>query len=116
MIILALSKGTMPIIIDQPEDSLDIRAIWDDMCTKLRSGKELRQFIFTTHNSSVAVASNTDRFMIMTASATKGEIAFAGAIDNETVRAEVIKYLEGGLTTYRLKYLKYDIPKKLKHN
>jgi len=114
MVILALSEGIMPIIIDQPEDSLDIRAIWDDMCSKLRTGKELRQFIFTTHNSSVAVASDTDKFMIMTASATKGEIVFSGAIDNEEVREEVIKYLEGGLTTYRLKYLKYDIPKRLK--
>lgn len=114
MVILALSEGIMPIIIDQPEDSLDIRAIWDDMCSKLRSGKELRQFIFTTHNSSVAVASDTDKFMIMIASATKGEVAFSGAIDNEDVRKEVIKYLEGGLTTYKLKYLKYDIPKKLK--
>jgi ABC-type lipoprotein export system ATPase subunit len=114
MIILALSEGTMPIIIDQPEDSLDIRAIWDDMCSKLRSIKEVRQFIFTTHNASVAVASDTDKFMIMTASATKGEIVLSGAIDNEDVRSEVIKYLEGGLTTYRLKYLKYNIPKKLK--
>ena len=114
MVILSLSEGIMPIIIDQPEDSLDIRAIWEDMCTKLRSGKELRQFIFTTHNSSVAVASDTDKFMIMTASATKGEIVFSGAIDNEDIRAEVIKYLEGGVPTYRLKYLKYDIPKQLK--
>lgn len=114
MIILALSEGTMPIIIDQPEDSLDIRAIWDDMCSKLRSKKEVRQFIFTTHNASIAVASDTDKFIIMTASATKGEIVFSGAIDNEDVRSEVIKYLEGGLTTYRLKYLKYNIPKKLK--
>lgn len=114
MIILALSEGIMPIIIDQPEDSLDIRAIWDDMCSKLRSRKEVRQFIFTTHNASVAVASDTDKFMIMTASATKGEIVLSGAIDNEDVRLEVINYLEGGLTTYRLKYLKYNIPKKLK--
>lgn len=114
MVILSLSEGIMPIIIDQPEDSLDIRTIWDDMCSKLRTGKELRQFIFTTHNSSVAVASDTDKFMIMTATATKGEIVFSGAIDNEEVREEVIKYLEGGLTTYRLKFLKYDIPKKLK--
>jgi len=114
MIILALSEGIMPIIIDQPEDSLDIRAIWDDMCSKLRSKKEIRQFIFTTHNASVAVASDTDKFMIMTASATKGEIVLSGAIDNEDVKSEVIKYLEGGLTTYRLKYLKYNIPKKLK--
>ena len=114
MIILALSEGIMPIIIDQPEDSLDIRTIWDDMCSKLRSRKEVRQFIFTTHNASVAVASDTDKFMIMTASATKGEIVFSGAIDNEDVRLEVINYLEGGLTTYRLKYLKYNISKKLK--
>ena len=114
MVILALSEGIMPIIIDQPEDSLDIRAIWDDMCSKLRTGKELRQFIFTTHNSSVAVASDTDKFIIMIASATKGEVAFSGAIDNEDVKKEVMEYLEGGLTTYKLKYLKYDIPKKLK--
>ena len=114
MVILALSGGIMPVIIDQPEDSLDMRAIWDDMCSKLRVGKELRQFIFTTHNSSVAVASDTDKFMIITASATKGEIVFSGAIDNEEVRSEVIKYLEGGPTTYRLKYLKYDITKRLK--
>lgn len=115
MVILALSEGTMPIIIDQPEDSLDIRAIWDDMCSKLRSGKELRQFIFTTHNSSVAVASDTDKFMIMTASATRGKVAFSGAIDNEDLRKEVIRYLEGGPETYKLKYLKYNILKKLKN-
>jgi hypothetical protein len=52
--------------------------------------------------------------MIMTASATKGEVVFSGAIDNEDLRKEIIKYLEGGLETYRLKYLKYDIPKHLK--
>ena len=63
---------------------------------------------------SVAVASDTDKFMIMIASATKGEIVLSGTIDNEDVRTEVIKYLEGGLTTYRLKYLKYNISKKLK--
>lgn len=113
MIILALSEGTMPIIIDQPEDSLDIRAIWDDMCTKLRVAKELRQFIFTTHNSSVAVAPDTDKFIIMTASSTKGEVVFSGAIDNENVRKEVIQYLEGGISTYTLKYLKYNIQKQL---
>jgi len=109
MIILALSEGTMPIVIDQPEDSLDIRAIWNDMCCKLRYGKEKRQFIFTTHNSSVAVASDTDKFIIMTSSATRGEVVFLGAIDNDAVREEVIKYLEGGFDTYRLKYLKYNI-------
>jgi hypothetical protein len=59
----------------------------------------------------VAVASDTDKFTIMTANATKGEIVFSGAIDNEKVKQEVINYLEGGTPTYKLKYAKYDILK-----
>jgi len=114
MLILALSDGKMPIIIDQPEDSLDIRAIWEDMCKKIRTGKEKRQFVFTTHNSSVAVASDSDKFIIMTGTALRGEIIYAGSIDNEKIRKEIIKYLEGGLTTYKLKFLKYNISKLLK--
>lgn len=113
MIILSLSEGNVPVVIDQPEDSLDIRAIWDDMCSKIRKGKEQRQFIFTTHNSSVAVASDTDKFIIMTATADKGEVVFSGSIDSEKVKKEVIKYLEGGIKPYKLKYNKYDIPKRL---
>ncbi len=111
MLILALSDSKMPIIIDQPEDSIDIKTIWHDMCLKIRSGKERRQFIFTTHNSSVAVASDTDKFMIMTGTASSGEIVLSGTVDNENIRKEIIDYLEGGLTTYRLKYLKYNMPK-----
>jgi PHP family Zn ribbon phosphoesterase len=111
MLIMALSDGAMPIVIDQPEDSLDIRSIWEDMCLKLRSGKERRQFIFTTHNSSLAVASDTDKYLVLEADASSGHVAFAGAIDSERVREQVIEYLEGGVHTYRAKYLKYNIPR-----
>ncbi len=111
MLIIALSDGSMPIVIDQPEDSLDIRSIWEDMCLKLRAGKERRQFIFTTHNSSLAVASDTDKYLVLEADASSGHVAFAGAIDSEPVRRQVIEYLEGGVNTYRAKYLKYNIPK-----
>jgi hypothetical protein len=110
MLIMALSDGTMPIIIDQPEDSLDIRSIWEDMCSKLRSGKDSRQFVFTTHSSSLAVASDTDKYLVLQADAVSSEVVFAGAIDSESVRQQVIEYLEGGVATYRAKYLKYNIP------
>ena len=39
LIIMALT-GKMPIIIDQPEDSLDIRSVWEDVCKKLQTDKE----------------------------------------------------------------------------
>ena len=107
MLIIALSDGIMPIVIDQPEDSLDIRSIWDDMCLKLRAGKEKRQFIFTTQNSSLAVASDTDCYLIMEGSASHGKVVHIGAMDHKPISEEVLKYLEGGLHTYDLKYSKY---------
>jgi hypothetical protein len=85
MLIIALSEGTTPIVIDQPEDSLDIRSIWEDMCSKIRRGKERRQFLFTTHNSSLAVASDTDKFIILEAGATHGKVAFSGSMDHAPV-------------------------------
>ncbi len=103
MLILALSDGEMPILIDQPEDSLDLRAIWNDMCTKVRNGKDKRQLIFTTHNSSVAVASDTDKYIIMAADAEKGRVIFSGAIDNEDIKGQIISYLRGWSQTIRFK-------------
>jgi len=81
------------------------------MCLKLRIGKESRQFIFTTHNSSLAVASDTDKYSVLEADATSSRVVFSGAIDSEPVRKQVIEYLEGGVSTYRAKYLKYNIPR-----
>ena len=109
MLILALSNGTFPIVIDQPEDSLDIRTIWEDMCSKVRKGKERRQFVFTTHNSSLAVASDTDKFTILEAGATSGRVIFSGSMDHAPVKDEVITYLEGGPDTYKIKFGKYRI-------
>jgi hypothetical protein len=77
------------------------------MCLKLRTGKEKRQFIFTTHNSSLAVASDTDCFVIIEGAATKGEVIFSGSMDHQPISREVLQYLEGGKETYKLKYAKY---------
>jgi len=108
MLIMALSEGTFPIVVDQPEDSLDVRSIWDDMCSKVRRGKEYRQFIFTTHNSSLAIASDTDKFTILESDARKGHIVYSGALENPDIHDEVINYLEGGKKTYFAKYRKYN--------
>jgi hypothetical protein len=109
MLIVALSDGMFPIVIDQPEDSLDIRTIWEDMCAKIRRGKERRQFIFTTHNSSLAVASDTDKFTILEAGAEHGRVMYSGSMDHAPLKKEVITYLEGGPDTYKTKFGKYRI-------
>lgn len=109
LLIIALSDGNFPIIIDQPEDSLDLRTIWDDVCKKLRDAKDERQFIFTTHNSSVAVASDSDKFVILQAGAKAGKVLHSGSINKPNIKKEVIDYLEGGKETYSQKRKKYHL-------
>ena len=107
LLIMTLTDGAMPVVIDQPEDSLDIRSIWDDICAKVREKKNQRQFIFTTHNSSVAVASDSDNFIILEADSDRGRVVFSGSMDSKSIGDEVLRYLEGGADPYRRKFLKY---------
>ena len=93
-LVMTLCEGETPIIVDQPEDSLDIRSIWEDMCERLRLGKRSRQFLFTTHNSSLAVASDSDKFAVLAADGRRAEVVLSGAIDGAEVRKEVIELLE----------------------
>lgn len=109
LLIIALCDGTMPVVIDQPEDALDIISVWEDIAKKLRRGKNSRQFILTTHNSSVAVASDSDQFIVLKATANRGKIVASGAIDRPEVKAAVIDHLEGGEDPYILKSKKYNI-------
>ncbi|MCW3101260.1 MAG: hypothetical protein JWL77_6878, partial [Chthonomonadaceae bacterium] len=108
-LVMALCEGVIPIVVDQPEDSLDIRSIWDDMCTRLRTSKRSRQFVVTTHNSSLAVASDSDKFVVLQGDARRGEVIMSGAIDGQDVRKQVLRLLEGGTETYFLKQRKYNV-------
>jgi DNA repair ATPase RecN len=109
LIMIALGDGVMPVIIDQPEDALDIPSIWTDICTRLRIGKHARQFIFTTHNSSISVSSDSDQFIVLEADGSKGWICQAGSIEVKRIKDEVVGHLEGGYDSYDLKRKKYGL-------
>lgn len=110
LLIIALADGSRPIIIDQPEDALDITSVYEDVTLQIRGRKDARQFILTTHNPTVAVASDSDQFHVLRASATQASLATDGAIDRPLVRAAVIQHLEGGAEPFRLKARKYGLP------
>jgi len=109
LLIIALSQGNMPVIIDQPEDALDIPSIYQDIALQLRSRKDCRQFILTTHNPTVAVAGDSDKFHVLKGTATSGQVAVQGAIDRIEVKGQVIQHLEGGTEPFKLKTHKYGI-------
>lgn len=107
LLIIALVEGDRPVIIDQPEDALDIRSVFEDITLKMRRRKGTRQFIVTTHNPTVAVAGDTDQFHVLEATSEAAKVAVRGAMDREIVRDEVIQHLEGGVIPFDLKSKKY---------
>jgi len=109
LLIIALSEGTRPVIIDQPEDSLDITTVWEDISKKLRQSKEKRQFILTTHNPSVAVAADSDMFIVIKSNAQQANVKCWGAIEHPDVKKAVIQHLEGGREPYQLRRHKYNM-------
>jgi hypothetical protein len=108
LLIIALVEGDHPVIIDQPEDALDVVSVWEDIAKKLIGRKNFKQFILTTHNSSVAVAADSDQYIILQSNATEGQISIKGAIDRKEVKDSVISHLEGGTEPYNLKRKKYN--------
>jgi len=109
LLMIALGDSHMPVVIDQPEDALDLSSIWDDVCQRLRLSKHARQFIFTTHNSSLAVASDSDQFIVLEADATTGWVADTGSIEQGEIKTRVVEHLEGGPESYDLKRRKYNL-------
>lgn len=63
-LLLDFSEKTCPILIDQPEDSLDNRAIYNELVTYIKKKKRERQIILVTHNSNVVVSADAENVII----------------------------------------------------
>ena len=63
-LLLDFSEKTCPILIDQPEDSLDNRAIYNELVTYIKKKKRERQIILVTHNSNVVVSADSENVIV----------------------------------------------------
>jgi len=106
---IAMIEGKAPLIIDQPEESLDTQFIYDQIVKKLRQEKEKRQFIFTTYNPNIVVSADAELNFILSASADKGEIRSSGGIDRLDTNKLILLHLEGGEDAFKRRTQKYII-------
>lgn len=95
-----------PLIIDQPEENLDPKSIFDELVPLFLDAKEKRQVIMVTHNANLVV--NTDADQVIIASAGSHAlgglpvITYAGGgLDDAEVRTAVCRILEGGAEAFR---------------
>lgn len=105
-----LNQEGSPLLIDQPEDDIDNRAI-NDIIESIWKAKNKRQLIFTSHNANLVV--NGDAELVVccdykeSSQQTQGEVKYEGAIDNQEIRKEITLIMEGGEKAFKLRQEKY---------
>ena len=104
---LILVDRTTPLIIDQPEDDLDNRFIFNEIVSSLRREKERRQFIVATHNANIPVSGDAEMIIVLDADEEHGWIDCIGSIDDQPIREPVETILEGGPDAFRIRKEKY---------
>ncbi len=96
-----------PLVIDQPEDELDNRFLWETVLPALRRLKGRRQVIVATHNANIVVNGDADLVVQLEADADHGNVAVSGAIEDPAVRTAIVETVDGGEKAFELRKAKY---------
>ncbi len=113
VLLLLLLESDAPLVVDQPEDDLDNRFITDGVVPTMKSEKERRQFLFSTHNANIPVLGDAELILGLSTTvqneAVHGRInpQHMGSIDARAVRELVEEILEGGKMAFEMRRLKY---------
>lgn len=63
-LLLDFSDKKCPILIDQPEDNLDNRAIYNELVKYIKKKKRERQIILVTHNPNIVVGADSEEIIV----------------------------------------------------
>jgi DNA repair protein SbcC/Rad50 len=108
-IVILLSLGNNPIILDEPEAHLDSSLIANYLVKLIKEQKKNRQIIFATHNANFVI--NADADLIIKLSNEDGITSSNSfTIENLEYRNSLLN-LEGGLDAFEKREKKYNIRK-----
>jgi energy-coupling factor transporter ATP-binding protein EcfA2 len=95
-----------PLIIDQPEENLDPKSVFDELVELFVAAKDKRQIVLVTHNANLVI--NTDADQVIVASAgthAPGELPpisyLCGGLESAPIRRLVCEILEGGEEAFK---------------
>lgn len=103
LLALVLQVGNDPLLLDQPEDDLDNKLIYDLVVRTLKRIKTRRQVIVVTHNANVVVNADAEKVLVME-HAPLPKAALVGSIQNEDIRQSICLIMEGGTEAFEARY------------
>ena len=109
LLILLFSQENKILIIDQPEEDLDNRFVYDDVVVMLRQMKGKRQLIFATHNANIPVLGDSEQIIVLEAENNQCSIKDSGSIDKFSISDDIKKVMEGGEEAFKKRIQKYGV-------
>ncbi len=107
MLALALVAGSEPLVIDQPEDDLDNRFIYEEIVQQIADVASQRQVIVATHNANIPVLGDAELVVAFEATTERGEILARGGLDEPVVATTARNILEGGVEAFEARARRY---------
>lgn len=103
-LLIDLDETDCPILIDQPEDDLDNRSIFEQLIPFIKKKKAVRQIIVVTHNANIVVGADAEEVIIANQngadSPNKDSIHFSyrsGSIENDGPLLKETGVVEDGI-------------------
>lgn len=126
---LSLSNAEYPILIDQPEDNLDNRTVYQELNNYIKTCKLKRQIIMVSHNANLVVNTDAENIIVANQMGEDGkenrkfkfeyingslENTFSneskkGILYQKGIREHVCEILEGGTEAFKKREEKYRI-------
>jgi ABC-type transport system involved in cytochrome bd biosynthesis fused ATPase/permease subunit len=107
---ILLLDSINPLLIDQPEDNLDNRFIFQTVVSKILQARQTRQLVFITHNPNIPVLGDAGCVAVMESDGDHGRAASTGGVD--ACRDQIITLLEGGEEAFIKRGNRYSVGRK----
>ena len=127
--LIELADSECPILIDQPEDDLDNRSIFEELIKFLREKKLNRQIIIVTHNANIVLGGDAEEVIVANQNGAKTQNSeyrfeyYSGSIEDDLpedinskgilekcgIQQHICDILEGGQKAFDLRKNKYRI-------
>jgi ABC-type dipeptide/oligopeptide/nickel transport system ATPase component len=131
ILFIQISSAEYPILIDQPEDNLDNRTIYELLCKMIKQKKKERQIIIVSHNANLVVATDAENIIVanqegqgsaLPSNGTRFEyvngsiehsfqpnISIISILKQQGIKEHVCDILEGGDEAFKQRERKYAI-------
>lgn len=95
-------------ILDQPEDDLDNRLVYELIVGRLKRAKETRQIIAVTHNANIPVNGDAEYIVSLNSESKELKVLYTGTVDRPKIKKEICDVMEGSEHAFKMRARRYE--------